>query len=69
MSAVLAWLKSAGFALVDSQRKVSYRRLLVFIVATVLLALGYVGEDAWLWLALGYVATEGAQRLAETWRR
>ena len=56
------------FALVDSQRQVSYRRLLVFLVATTLLACGVVGEETWLWLALAYVATEGAQRIAETVR-
>jgi len=68
MSAVLSRIGSALYALVDSQRQVSYRRLLVFAVVTGLLAFGLVGEETWLWLALAYVATEGAQRIAETIR-
>ena len=64
MQSVIHKIGSGLFALIDSQRKVSYRRLVVFVASVILLATGAIGEDTWLWVALTYVASEGAQAIA-----
>ena len=64
MKDVINKIGSGLFALIDSQRKVSYRRLVVFVVSVVLLLTGSIGEETWLWVALTYVASEGAQAIA-----
>lgn len=47
-------------------RESSWRRLLAFLVASGLLVGQYLTEETWLWVALAYIGTEGAQRIAET---
>lgn len=47
----------------------SYRRLLVFVVATGLILRGLIDQDAWLLVALTFAGTEGARRVIEAARR
>lgn len=44
----------------DFVKKLASRKLLVFIVATVLLVLGKIGEDIWLYVSLGYMGVNAA---------
>jgi len=42
MNRALIWLRDAAFQFIDSQRKVTYRRLLAFAVVTALFAAQYL---------------------------
>ena len=50
--------------LLDSQERISYRRLLVWASATALLACGHL--DPWAWVAVAglYIAGDSAERVA-----
>ena len=51
-------------ALFCADQRLSYRRLLAFAAATVLLFAGLVDQTAWLVVAGLFVGTEGAERVA-----
>jgi len=43
------------------------RRLLAWLTATVLLVLGYVGEDTWLVVCCVFIGAEVAQKGVQAW--
>lgn len=48
--------------------RLSYRRLVAFMVATWLFREGRLDEESWFWIAALFVGSEGAQRLLSTRR-
>lgn len=49
--------------------KIVSRKLLVWIVSTVLLATAKISPDEWTAISLGYVGIEGFADMAAKWRR
>ena len=49
--------------------KIVSRKLLVWIVSTVLLATAKISPDGWTAISLGYVGIEGFADMAAKWRR
>ncbi len=49
-----------------ASRPISWRRLVVFLIATGLLLAGMVSEQTWVMLAVAYIGGETLQRLAAT---
>ena len=45
-----------------SQKRVSWRRLAVLALGTVLLAAGLLESDQWLYVALAYIAGDSAEK-------
>ena len=60
MSAV----KQFGSALFGEQR-ISYRRMLAFIVGTALLVYGFIGSSEWLNLTMVFIAAEALPRTVQ----
>jgi hypothetical protein len=50
--------------LFDPVKKISYRRLLAWSVGTALCFYGKIGDDAWMWVTIAFIAGEAAKGLA-----
>lgn len=62
-----AELRQGLFDIVQS--KIVSRKLLVWVTATVLLAVAKITPDEWTAITLGYVGVEGFADLAAKWKR
>lgn len=51
-------LKQALVALFHARYRLSYRRLLAFLVATFLLTRGLIDQEIWLYVTLAYLGLE-----------
>jgi len=49
--------------LFDPVKKISYRRLLAWAVGTGLCFYGKIGDDAWMWVTIAFIAGEAAKGL------
>ena len=71
----MQWIKSAFAALFSSQSRISYRRLSVFMVATVLLFLqtedgrAIIDAGTWAYIALAYIAGDSAEKAIAALRK
>ena len=50
--------------LFDPVKKISYRRLLAGSVGTALCFYEKIGDDAWMWVTIAFIAGEAAKGLA-----
>ena len=55
-------MKSLITSLFDSQKRISWRRLAVLGLGTVLLMLGMLDSTQWLYLGLAYIAGDSAEK-------
>lgn len=49
--------------LFDPVKKISYRRLLAWAVGTWLVYDGKIGDEAWMWVTIAFIAGEAAKYL------
>tara|TARA_R110000751_G_scaffold31335_1_gene79898 strand:+ start:407 stop:619 length:213 start_codon:yes stop_codon:yes gene_type:complete len=49
--------------LFDPVKKISYRRLLAWSVGTALCYTGKIGDEAWMWVTIAFIAGEAAKTL------
>jgi len=49
--------------LFDPVKKISYRRMLAWSVGTGLCWAGKIGDEAWMWVTIAFIAGEAAQHL------
>jgi hypothetical protein len=49
--------------LFDPVKKISYRRLLAWSVGCGLVYAGRIGDDAWMWVTIAFIAGESAKYL------
>ena len=49
--------------LFDPVKKISYRRMLAWGVGTGLCWAGKIGDDAWMWVTIAFIAGEAAKHL------
>ena len=49
--------------LFDPVKKISYRRLLAWSVASGLVYVDKIGDDAWMWVTIAFIAGESAKLL------
>ena len=49
--------------LFDPAKKISYRRLLAWSVASGLVYADRIGDDAWMWVTIAFIAGESAKLL------
>jgi len=49
--------------LFDPVKKISYRRLLAWGVGTALVFYGKIGDEAWMWVTIAFIAGESAKYL------
>jgi hypothetical protein len=61
---ILALPGQATAALLASQGRLSYRRMLVFGVACALLWKGVIPPEAWLWVAVAYIGGDALEKAA-----
>ena len=45
-----------------SQKRISWRRLMVLVIGTSLLAAGFLDSTQWLYLGLAYIAGDSAEK-------
>ena len=55
-------MKTLIATLFDSQKRISWRRLAVLGLGTVLLAMGMLDSTQWLYLGLAYIAGASAEK-------
>ena len=55
-------MKAVFQALFDSQKRISWRRLAVLGLGTVLLSMGMLDSEQWLYLGLAYIAGDSAEK-------
>ena len=60
MQTIKAWLAT----MFSSQKEVSWRRLAVFAVATVLLCTGHLSQELWTAIAGGFITGEVVEKFA-----
>ena len=49
--------------LFDPVKKISYRRMLAWGVGTALCYTGKIGDEAWMWVTIAFIAGEAAKTL------
>ena len=55
-------MKAMISSLFDSQKRISWRRLAVLTLGTVLLGMGMLDSTQWLYLGLAYIAGDSAEK-------
>tara|TARA_R100000315_G_C5103515_1_gene59285 strand:- start:320 stop:511 length:192 start_codon:yes stop_codon:yes gene_type:complete len=55
-------MKAVFQTLFDSQKRISWRRLAVLGLGTVLLSMGMLDSEQWLYLGLAYIAGDSAEK-------
>tara|TARA_R100000664_G_scaffold10188_1_gene16916 strand:- start:248 stop:436 length:189 start_codon:yes stop_codon:yes gene_type:complete len=55
-------MKALLSSLFDSQKRMSWRRLAVLAMGTVLLGMGMIDSEQWLYLGLAYIAGDSAEK-------
>lgn len=55
-------MKALLSSLFDSQKRMSWRRLAVLAMGTVLLGMGMLDSEQWLYLGLAYIAGDSAEK-------
>ena len=69
MTKILEAPGRAASALLSSQSRLSYRRLLVFGMACLFVSRGTIPADAWLAVAVAYIGGDALVRAAGAWRK
>ena len=63
MNRIVDSARRAVLALLGSQERLSYRRLLVFATATCLLLAQRLDAQTWLYVALAYLGVDAAEKM------
>tara|TARA_R110000822_G_scaffold251014_1_gene378032 strand:- start:358 stop:546 length:189 start_codon:yes stop_codon:yes gene_type:complete len=62
-------MKNLITSLFDSQKRISWRRMTVLALGTVLMATGMLDSTQWLYLGLAYIAGDSAEKALAAFKK